>query len=74
LWLEKGWKSECGLTSIWFQLTPSFVQMQLVQGLGKADSPTAVCFPPIVQPETTFSLQALKSICGMEWQGTRGFL
>lgn len=48
--------------------------MQLVQGLGKADSPTAVCLPPIVHPETTFSRQALKSICGIEWHGTRGFL
>jgi hypothetical protein len=48
--------------------------MHDVQGLGKADSPTAVCFPPIVQPETTFSRHALKSICGIEWQGTRGFL
>lgn len=48
--------------------------MQLVQGLGKADSPTVVCFPPIVQPWTMFSRQALRSICGIEWQGTRGFL
>lgn len=56
------------------KLTPSFVQMQLVQGLGKADSPTLVCLPPIVQPVTTFSRHALKSICGIEWQGTRGFL
>lgn len=55
-------------------LTPSFVQIQLVQGLGKADSPTLVCLPPIVQPVTTFSRHALKSICGIEWQGTRGFL
>ena len=57
-----------------YEFTPSLVQMQLVHGLGNADSPTAVCFPPIVQPETTFSRQALKSICGIEWQGTRGFL
>lgn len=32
------------------QLTPSFRQIQLVQGDGKADSPILTLFPPMVQP------------------------
>lgn len=53
---------------------PSLVQMQLVQGDGKAESPTFTWRPPIWHPDTTFSRQALRSIWGIEWQGTRGFL
>lgn len=56
------------------KLTPSFVQMQLVHGDGNADWPTATCRPPIWHPDTTFSLHALKSIVGIVWHGTRGFL
>jgi len=57
------------------KLTPSAVQMQLVQGLGKALSPIRTRLPPIIHPPCPcpFSFQALKSKLGMELQGTLGF-
>lgn len=54
--------------------TPSLVQIQLVQGDGKAESPTLTCLPPMLQPWTTFSRHALRSICCMALHGTRGLL
>lgn len=55
------------------KLTPSVVQIQLVHGEGKAESPTATCRSPITHPWPVDSLQAFKSIAGREWQDTRGF-
>lgn len=56
-----------------YMLTPSWVQMQLVQGDGKCDSPTATIWPLILQPRS-LSFHRVKSIEGKTGQGKRGFL
>jgi hypothetical protein len=47
-------------------VTPSWVQMQLVQGEGNADSPTSTCLSPITHPDPADSLHAPKSIWGRD--------
>lgn len=47
--------------------------MQLVQGDGKCDSPTATMWPLILQPRS-LSFHKVKSIEGKTGQGKRGFL
>jgi hypothetical protein len=65
------------ITELWLYLTncltPSIVQMQLVQGVGNPESPTATERPPIWQP-CGVSFHLVRSIWGSEWQATLGFL
>lgn len=56
-----------------YMLTPSREHMQLVQGLGNMDSPIATRRSLIWQPWLAVSFHAVRSMCGCDWHGTRGF-
>ena len=54
-------------------LTPSLVQVQLVQGEIFLDDPRTMSWP-LTRHWVTSSFQWVKSMSGLSWQGARGLL